>query len=126
MKRLTSAFLLLLILCLYTYFSERYVLNLCHELDSLLETCATQIAQEEYSRAEITVNKLYSIWEEKDDILSVFIGDSSVTEPRKNIVTIQLSLKDENFQECMVNIRECQGYIHDIAENSSTGLINVL
>lgn len=126
MKRLCMAFLLLLILGIYTFFAEMYVLNFCDDLSGLLETCAMEISQEKYSQAESTVSKLYDIWEEKDDILSVFIGDDSVVEPRKSIVSILLSLQDENYDECMINIRECQGYIHDIKENNSTNFSNIL
>ena len=72
------------------------------------------------------MSKLYDLWEEKDDILSVFIGDDSVVEPRKSIVSILLSLQDENYEECLINIRECQGYIHDIKENNSTNFSNIL
>lgn len=126
MKRLCMAFLLLLILGIYTFFAEMYVLNFCDDLSGLLETCAMEISQEKYSQAESTVSKLYDMWEEKDDILSVFIGDDSVVEPRKSIVSILLSLQDENYDECMINIRECQGYIHDIKENNSTNFSNIL
>ena len=126
MKRLCMAFLLLLILGVYTFFAEMYVLNFCDDLSELLETCAMEISQEKYSQAESTVSKLYDMWEEKDDILSVFIGDDSVVEPRKSIVSILLSLQDENYDECMINIRECQGYIHDIKENNSTNFSNIL
>lgn len=120
------AFLILLVLSVYMLFSEMYVLDFCSEIRELLKTSAEEISQEKYSQAETTVSKLYDIWEEKDDILSIFIGDDSVIEPRKTIVSILLSLQDGNFDECLINIRECQGYIHDIAENNSTNLSNIL
>ena len=126
MKRLCASFFILLTLSLYAFFAEMYVLNFCNELSTLLENCAIEIHQEKYSLAESTVSKLYDIWEEKDDTLSVFIGDDSVVEPRKTIISIILSLQDENFDECLINIRECQGYIHDIKENNSTNLSNIL
>ena len=126
MKRLFVAFIILLILGLYTFFAEIYVLSFCDNLSGILESCAAEIAQEKYSQAESTVSKLYDLWEEKDDILSVFIGDDSVVEPRKSIVSILLSLQDENYEECLINIRECQGYIHDIKENNSTNFSNIL
>ena len=102
------------------------MLNLCDELIEILENCAEDIRQEKYSQAESTVSKFYDFWEEKDDILSVFIGDDSVIEPRKSIVSILLSIRDGNFDECLINIRECQGYFHDIKENNSTNLSNIL
>ena len=126
MKRLCMAFLILLSLGVYTLMAEMYVISFCDELSIILEGCATEIAQEKYSQAQGTVSKLYDLWEEKDDILSVFIGDDSIVEPRKSIVSILLSLQDENYEECLINIRECQGYIHDIKENNSTNLNNIL
>ena len=102
------------------------MLNLCDELSVLLENCAEDIIQEKYSQAKSSASKLYDTWEEKDDILSVFIGDDSVIEPRKSIVSILLSIRDGNFDECLINIRECQGYFHDIKENNSTNLSNIL
>lgn len=126
MKRLCIAGVILIILCLYTLYAEIYVISFCDELNVMLEDCASMISEEKYSQAESTVSKLYNIWEEKDDILSVFIGDASVVEPRKSIVSIMLSLNDGNFDECLINIRECQGYIHDIKENNSTNLSNIL
>ena len=126
MKRLCVSFLILLSLSLYNLYAEYYVLNLCDELIEILENCAEDIRQEKYSQAESTVSKLYDFWEEKDDILSVFIGDDSVIEPRKSIVSILLSIRDGNFDECLINIRECQGYFHDIKENNSTNLSNIL
>ncbi len=126
MKRLSFAFIILLLLVFYSIYAEFYVINFCDNLSGLLENCAGEISQEKYSQAESTVSKLYNIWEEKDDILSVFIGDDSVVEPRKSIVSILLALQDENYDECLINIRECQGYIHDIKENNSTNLSNIL
>ena len=126
MKRLCVSFLILLSLSLYNLYAEYYVLNLCDELIEILENCAEDIRQEKYSQAESAVSKLYDFWEEKDDILSVFIGDDSVIEPRKSIVSILLSIRDGNFDECLINIRECQGYFHDIKENNSTNLSNIL
>ena len=126
MKRLICAFSILLLLGFYSWFAERFVLNFCKEIDGVLEVCSAQIREEKYSQAKSTVSKLYNIWEENDDILSVFIGDASVVEPRKSIVSIMLSLNDDNFDECLINIRECQGYIHDIKENNSTNLSNIL
>ena len=126
MKRLCVAFLIFLSLSLYNLYAEYYVLNLCDDLIGILQVCAEDIRQEKYSQAENAVSKLYDIWEEKDDILSVFIGDDSVIEPRKSIVSILLSIRDGNFDECLINIRECQGYFHDIKENNSTNLSNIL
>ena len=126
MKRLCVAFLIFLSLSLYNLYAEYYVLNLCDDLIEMLQICAEDIRQEKYSQAENAVSKLYDIWEEKDDILSVFIGDDSVIEPRKSIVSILLSIRDGNFDECLINIRECQGYFHDIKENNSTNLSNIL
>ena len=96
------------------------------QVDSVLQECAVSITEEKYSRAKSNVSKLYDLWEENDILMSVFIGDDSVVEPRKTIVSIILSLQDENFDECLINIRECQGYIHDIKENNSTNLRNIL
>lgn len=126
MKRLASAFCILLILGLYNWFAEKFVIDFCSEIYDILEVCSSQIKEEKYSQAESTVSNLYNLWEETDDILSVFIGDSTVVEPRKSIVSILLSLQDENYEECLINIRECQGYIHDIRENNSTNLSNIL
>lgn len=126
MKRLCVSFLIFLSLSLYNLYAEYYVLNLCDDLIGMLQICAEDIRQEKYSQAENAVSKLYDIWEEKDDILSVFIGDDSVIEPRKSIVSIILSIRDGNFDECLINIRECQGYFHDIKENNSTNLSNIL
>ena len=72
------------------------------------------------------MSKLYDLWEENDVLMSVFIGDDSVIEPQKGIVTIRLSLKDENYEECLIAIRECQGYIHEIIEINRTSFGNVL
>ena len=126
MKRLCVAFIILLSLSIYNIFAEVYVINLCDELTVILENCANNIIDKKYSQAESSVSSLYDIWEEKDDILSVIIGDNSVIEPRKSIVSILLSLRDGNFDECLINIRECQGYIHDIKENNTTNLSNIL
>ena len=126
MKRLALAFCILLILVLYNCFSEKFVIDFCSKIYDILEVCSVQIKEAKYSQAESTVSKLYNIWEENDDILSVFIGDATVVEPRKSIVSIMLSLNDGNFDECLINIRECQGYIHDIKENNSTSLSNIL
>ena len=126
MKRMAMAFALLFILILYTFFSEKYVLNFCQSIDGMLKECALLISQEKYSQAESTVSKLYDVWEENDELLSVIIGDDTVKDPQKNIVSIRLSLSDGNYDECLVTIRECQGYIHEISENNRTDLYNLL
>ena len=126
MKRLALAFSILLILILYTWFAEKFVLNFCKEIDTMLETCATEILEEKYSQAMSTVSNLYDSWEENDILMSILIGDSSVVEPQKSIVAIYMSFKDENYDECLVTIRECQGYVHEIIESNRTSFGNVL
>lgn len=126
MKRLALAFSLLLILILYTFFSEKYVLSLCNDIDSALRDCALLITEEKYSQAEKAVSNLYNMWESNDVWLSIIIGDESVKEPEKNIVSIRLSLNDKNYEECLITIRECQGYIHEISEKNRMSLYNLL
>ena len=126
MKRLILAFIILSILITYTFFSERFVNNFCSQATAVLEECALNITEEKYSHAESNASKLYDMWEENDILMSVLIGDDSVVEPQKSIVAILMSLKDENYDECLVTIRECQGYLHEITENNRTTLGNVL
>ena len=126
MKRLISAFCLLSVLIFYNWFAERYTIDFCRKLDAVLETCSAQIKEKNYSQAESTVSKLYNLWEENDIILGVFIGDDSVVEPQKTIISIQLSLRDENYEKCLISIRDCQGCLHEIIENNSTNFGNVL
>lgn len=126
MKRLALAFTILILLIIYTFFSEKFVEDFCMQVDSVLQECADSIIEEKYSRAESNVSKLYDLWEENDILMSVFIGDDSVIEPQKSIITIKNSLEDENYEECLVNIRECQGYMHYIIENNLVNLGNVL
>ena len=126
MKRLALAFTILILLIIYTFFSEKFVEDFCMQMDSVLQECADSITEEKYSRAKSKVSKLYDLWEENDILMSVFIGDDSVIEPQKSIITIKNSLEDENYEECLVNIRECQGYLHCIIENNRVNLGNVL
>lgn len=126
MKRLALAFTILILLIIYTFFSEKFVEDFCMQVDSVLQECAVSITEETYSRAKSNVSKLYDLWEENDILMSVFIGDDSVIEPQKSIITIKNSLEDENYEECLVNIRECQGYLHYIIENNRVNLGNVL
>ena len=126
MKRLALAFSLLLILLLYTFFSEQYILDFCQKADLILQESALLIADKKYSQAEDAVSKLYDIWEEKDVIMSVFLGDECVVEPQKSVVAILTSFEDKNYKECLISIRECQGYVHEIIENNRTSLGNVL
>ena len=126
MKRLALAFTILILLIIYTFFSEKFVEDFCMQVDSVLQECADSIIEEKYSRAKSNVSKLYDLWEENDILMSVFIGDDSVIEPQKSIITIKNSLEDENYEECLVNIRECQGYLHYIIENNRVNLGNVL
>lgn len=126
MKRLALAFSVLLILILYTFFSEKYVLTFCNNIDNLLHDCASLITDEKYSQAESSVSKLYDTWEKSDEFLSIIVGDDTVREPQKTIVSIKLSFEDKNYEECLITIRECQGYIHEIAESNRTNLYNLL
>ena len=126
MKRLLFAFLVLCLLFVYNYYSEKYVLDYCSSVGFRLEDCANEIKEEKYSQAESTVSKILTEWEKKDIILSVFIGDSSIIEPQKSIISIYNSLGDKNYSYCLFAIRECQGYFHEIYENTQTNLGNVL
>lgn len=126
MKRLIFSFLVLCTFLLYNYCSEKYVLDYCTKIDSILEICAEEIKEEKYSQAQGTVSILLNDWENNDIILSVFIGDNSIIEPQKSIISIYRSLGDENYSYCLFAIRECQGYFHEIYENTQTNLGNVL
>ncbi len=126
MKRLVFAFLVLSLLFIYNYYSEKYVLDYCSELYYRLEDCAKEIKEEKYSQAKSTVSEILIDWEENDIILSVFIGDGSIVEPQKSIISLYQSVSDENYSYCLFAIRECQGYFHEIYENTQTNLGNVL
>ena len=126
MKRLILSFTVLCLLFVYNYFSEKYVLDYCTSLDNSLNECATQIKIKKYSSAKESANELIKNWEKYDSILSVFIGDGAVIEPQKSIISIYSSINDENYSYCLIAIRECQGYIHEIAENTQTNFANIL
>jgi uncharacterized protein (DUF1015 family) len=126
MKRLIFSLVVLCLLFVYNYFSEKYVLDYCTKLESTLGKCAADLIEEKYSSAKETADELMNSWEENDILLSVFIGDGSVVEPQKSIISIYHSIKDENYDYCLLAIRECQGYIHEIKENTQTNPANVL
>ena len=126
MKRLIFSFTVICILFIYSYYSEKYVLDYCTKLDGTIEKCAAQLREEKYSSAKETADELMDSWEKNDILLSVFIGDDSVVEPQKSIISIYHSIKDKNYDYCLLALRECQGYIHEIKENTQTNLANVL
>ncbi len=126
MKRLVFAFLVLGILFAYNYYSEKYVLDYCSGVYYRLEDCAKEIKEEKYSQAKSTVSEILIEWEENDIILSVFIGDDSIIEPQKSIISLYQSVNDENYSYCLFALRECQGYFHEIYENTQTNLGNIL
>ena len=126
MKRLLFSFVLICILIVYSYFTEKYVIHYCSYLDNTLQKCADELKEEKYSSAKETADELMDSWEKNNILLSVFIGDDSVTEPQKSITNIYCSIYDENYSHCLLSIRECQGYIHEISENNHTNLANVL
>ena len=126
MKRLIVSFLALCLLFVYNYYSEKYVLDYCSYLDSTLEKCGAQLREEKYSSAEKTADELMKSWEKNDIILSVFIGDSSVVEPEKSIISLYGSFADKNYSYCLLAVRECQGYIHEICESTQTNFANIL
>ncbi len=126
MKRLVFSFVVLCLLFIYNYYSEKYVLDYCTALDHTLEKCANELKEEKYSLAKETANELMENWEKNDILLSVFIGDNSVVEPQKSIISVYGSIHDGNYSYCLLSIRECQGYIHEICENTQTNLANVL
>lgn len=126
MKRLVFSFLVLCLLFVYNYCSEKYVLDYCSEIYAELDICATEIKEENYSQAKSTVSKILNDWEQNDILLSVFIGDDSIIEPQKSIISLYQSINDENYSYCLLALRECQGYFHEIYENTQTNLGNVL
>ena len=126
MKRLVFAFLVLSLLFVYNYCSEKYVLDYCSSVNFRLEDCANEIKEEKYSQAKNTVSEILIDWEKNDIILSVFIGDDSIIEPQKSIISLYQSLNDGNYSYCLFSIRECQGYFHEIYENTQTNLGNIL
>ncbi|MBO5937331.1 MAG: DUF4363 family protein [Clostridia bacterium] len=126
MKRLIVSFAVLSLLFVYNYYSEKYVLDYCSYLDSTLERCADELKEKKYSSAENTADELMKSWEKNDIILSVFIGDSSVVEPEKSIISLYGSIGDKNYSYCLLAVRECQGYIHEICESTQTNFANIL
>lgn len=126
MKRLIFSFVVFCLLFIYNYYSEKYVLDYCTKLESTLEKCAADLREKKYSSAKETADELMDSWEKNDIILSVFIGDESVVEPQKSIISIYHSIDDENYDYGLLAIRECQGYIHEIKENTQTNPANVL
>lgn len=126
MKRLICSFVILGLLFYYNLFSERYVLKLCEDLDKKLEMCADCIKEKDLSSAESHVSELLSFWQEKDTLLSVFIGDGALIEPQKSVISIYYCLLDKNYESCLQGIRECQGYIREIYDNTRTNPGNVM
>lgn len=126
MKRLILSFIILALLICYNLFSEKYVLSLCEDLDKRLEMCAANIKENDLSAAESNISELLDFWQERDIFLSVIIGDQSLTEPQKSIISIYYCLRDENYEACLQGIRECQGYIREIYDNTRTDPGNVM
>ena len=126
MKRLVFSFVVLCILFVYNYYSEKYVLDYCRKLDSTLQKCANELIEKNYSSAKETADELINNWENNNILLSVFIGDGSVVEPEKSIITIYHSINDKNYDYCLLAVRECQGYINEISKNTETNPANVL
>ncbi len=126
MKRLIMSLILLGLFFGYNLFSERYVLEYCKEIDSSLEICADCIKAKNFSLAEDTINNLLYSWQKKDTFLSIIIGDEALIEPQKTIISIYYCLLDGNYDSCLMDIRECQGHIREIYDNTRTNLGNVM
>ena len=126
MKRLISSFVILCLLFAYNLFSERYVLSYCDELTASLEECADNIKSESYIKAADNITGLLDSWQKRDTFLSVVIGDEALIEPQKCIISIYYCLGDKSYDACLQSIRECQGYIREIYDNTRTNLGNVM
>ena len=126
MKRLLASFVVLSLIFAYNLFSEKYVLNYCKKLTANLEECADNIKDKNYLQAKNNVTKLLDSWQKRDTFLSVIVGDEALIEPQKSIISIYYCLEDENYDDCLQGIRECQGYIREIYDNTRTNLGNVM
>ncbi len=126
MKRLITSFIILCLLFGYNIFAEIYVLDYCKKLENNLEICADNIKKKDFSQAQDNVSKLLDSWQKKDAFLSIIVGDEALLEPQKSIISIYYCLLDKNYDSCLHSIRECQGYIREIYDNTRTNLGNVM
>ena len=126
MKRLIASFVILCLLFAYNLFTEKYVLDFCDSLNESLEICSENIKSKNLTLAEKNITALLISWQKKDTFLSVIVGDEALIEPQKSIVSIYYCLLDKNYDSCLQAIRECQGYIREICDNTRTNLGNVM
>lgn len=126
MKRLIASFVILCLLFAYNLFTEKYVLDFCDSLNESLEICAENIKSKNLTLAEKNITAMLISWQKKDTFLSVIVGDEALIEPQKSIVSIYYCLLDKNYDSCLQGIRECQGYIREICDNTRTNLGNVM
>lgn len=126
MKRIVGAFFIAAVLFYLSFLAGEYISSSCQEMKSSLELCAEKIKLTDYEQAKELSLEIKTQWEEKSDVLSLVLGDSTLSAPSVNIAALYRSISDENYSAALELIRECQGCFEELISSQKLSLGNIL
>ncbi len=126
MKRLIGALAIALFFLGVNFYAGSCVSEVCGEMTIALELCAEKIKGEDYEGAEDIMRALEEKWESSKILLNVVSGESTHLSPGRDIGAIHDSIRDKNYADSLLLIRECQGRLKEAVEAQRLNLDNIL
>ncbi len=126
MKRLIGALAIVIFFFAVNFYAGSYVGRRCGEMTEALELCAERIKGEDYEGAQEIMKMLEEKWENSKTVLNVVSGESTHLSPGRDIGAIYDSVRDKNYEDSLLLIRECQGRFKEVIEAQKLNLDNIL
>ncbi len=126
MKRLIGAMAIGIFFFAVNFYAGSYVGRACGEMNETLELCAERIKVEDYDGAEEIMKTLENNWKKNKTVLNMISGESTHLSPGRDIGAIYDSVRDKNYEDSLLLIRECQGRFKEVIEAQKLNLDNIL
>lgn len=126
MKRLILALFLLGIFVVSSFSMISYINKVSSELNSLLIECSVATYNKDIEKLNSSLKKLEKTWNEKQDMLSIFIHGKNIIELNDCIKELSVIVNKKELNEIDKAISACSNKIEQIIENERISFTNIL
>lgn len=126
MKRLTGALLIAVLFLFLNISAENKMEKSCGDISSSLEVCANHINNGKYNESLRVLEDIRAEWRENQIIMGIVLGNISFRNAGIDITTVYNCIKDKNYAQALLIIREIQSCFNQAVEDRRLNIGNIL
>ena len=122
MKRIFAALLLLAFIITTIFVGNTITKNICSELEDEIKDFKESVLQEDFSNANIKIEKINDKWHKRKAVLSIFSNHAPLDEITIIIKELQVITKEKDKNISALKSAEAMGFIGRIIEEQKIHL----